>query len=488
MLSSLPEDGPAREAWILANLPRFPAPVWHEVHVGPITLQVSRDYVCERAPMAPATAQAAADYYGAVLPTPVIVEAIEAAARACGGLIPFDPWPVYQTQLETRAVLWREANILRHGDGAPIVAGHLKDVVLAPFMPKGRVVIFGAIQLVKVKDPAAPDGFRMVEKRVQPVYPIPGGAPGHGDYFGQGYAGGTRCVRLACTLDGQPTTVPDLLAKGLLGGPVAHLRYDTKGSTVPTVSTVLRFGSKGPTVAELQRLLTAAGWYTKADADFGRLTEAAVKAFQLDRGLTCDGIAGKDTLAALRDDTEDAAVGSGPTDPDVPFVQARNFHTGRLRPIRCVVLHTTEAAETLRTAENVAAWFAGSSAPMASAHFCVDSDSVIQCVREEDTAFAAPGLNSDGIQIEMAGAASQTAADWSDAYSQAMLARTARLVAGLCRRHGLPVAFVDAAGLLRGEKGVSTHAEVTKAYRQSTHTDPGKGFDMEAFLEMVRAG
>ena len=158
---------------------------------------------------------------------------------------------------------------------------------------------------------------------------------------------------------------------------------------------------------------------------------------------------------------------------------------GRNSQIRLVVLHDAEVAEVGTADENLAAWASAPNAPMASWHYCVDNDSAIPCVREEDTAFAAPGANADGIQIEVSGRASQNASGWADAYTQAALGRTARIVADLCRRHALPVAFVDAAGLLRGERGITTHAAVTLAYRQSTHTDPGGAFPMAAFLEMV---
>lgn len=168
------------------------------------------------------------------------------------------------------------------------------------------------------------------------------------------------------------------------------------------------------------------------------------------------------------------------------FVPARNFRAGRAAPVRLVVLHSMEAVEKGSTAENVAAWFAGPSAPMASAHFCVDSDSVVQCVALRDTAFAAPGANADGIQIEMAGYAKQTSEEWGDAFSAAMLERVAVLTADCCRAYGLPVAFIDAAGLLAGGRGITTHAEVSRAFKKSDHTDPGKGFPMAAFLGRVR--
>lgn len=63
--------------------------------------------------------------------------------------------------------------------------------------------------------------------------------------------------------------------------------------------TLLKYGMKGEAVAELQRALTAHGYPVADDGDFGEKTEAAVTAFQTACGLTADGRAGRDTLAAL---------------------------------------------------------------------------------------------------------------------------------------------------------------------------------------------
>lgn len=166
------------------------------------------------------------------------------------------------------------------------------------------------------------------------------------------------------------------------------------------------------------------------------------------------------------------------------LVQARHYRPATGRVVTLVVLHDMEAGESTRTAENVAAWFAGPSAPMASAHYCLDCDSIVQAVREADVAYAAPGANAQGIHLELAGYARQTEADWeADA---PLLFRAAELVADVCRRHALDVRFVDAAGLLRGESGITTHAEVSKAFKKSDHTDPGPGFPLAHFLELVQ--
>ncbi|HMN75080.1 MAG TPA: peptidoglycan-binding protein [Burkholderiaceae bacterium] len=62
---------------------------------------------------------------------------------------------------------------------------------------------------------------------------------------------------------------------------------------------VLRRGSKGAAVTELQRALRKQGFMLAVDADFGPGTEVAVAAFQREQGLDVDGIVGKGTWAAL---------------------------------------------------------------------------------------------------------------------------------------------------------------------------------------------
>lgn len=181
-----------------------------------------------------------------------------------------------------------------------------------------------------------------------------------------------------------------------------------------------------------------------------------------------------------------------PVNDSIKFVQARNFTRGRRNPktgkacgVDLVVIHDMESAESTKTAENVAAWFAGAGAPQASAHYNCDSDSVIQSVRDEDTAWHAPGANHNGIGVELAGRASQTPEQWADEFSAAMLDRAADLIASLCSKHSVPAVYVDAAGLLRGERGITTHADVSRAWKRSTHTDPGKGFPLASFIADV---
>lgn len=169
------------------------------------------------------------------------------------------------------------------------------------------------------------------------------------------------------------------------------------------------------------------------------------------------------------------------------YVQARNYTPTQGRIIKWVVIHSMESSELSKTTENVASWFAGSNAPKASAHFCVDNDSTVQCVQLRDVAWAAPGANSEGIQIELAGRSAQTRAQWLDEYSRPMLQRAAKLTAQLCREYGIPVVRVGPLDLKRGRPGITGHVDVTNAFRRSDHTDPGPQFPWDWFLNEVKA-
>lgn len=83
-------------------------------------------------------------------------------------------------------------------------------------------------------------------------------------------------------------------ARPCSGGNVA-----TGGEEKPTFTGPLRRGSKGDEVKSLQKLLADAGYEVDVDGNFGRGTEAAVKAFQKSKGLDVDGVAGTATQEAL---------------------------------------------------------------------------------------------------------------------------------------------------------------------------------------------
>lgn len=85
--------------------------------------------------------------------------------------------------------------------------------------------------------------------------------------------------------------------------PSAPVDDKTPTDTLPT----LRRGMKGEYVTLLQTKLANKGYDLGSygvDGDFGQMTEKAVKAFQKAHGLTVDGIVGKNTWAALNQQTQ----------------------------------------------------------------------------------------------------------------------------------------------------------------------------------------
>lgn len=171
-----------------------------------------------------------------------------------------------------------------------------------------------------------------------------------------------------------------------------------------------------------------------------------------------------------------------------PFVQAKWFKPVEgERKVRLIVLHDMEAPETPSTAENVARYLQTIARP-ASAHICVDSDSIVQCVRDNDVAFGAPGVNRDGIHIEQAGYAKQDGAAWLDPYGVLMLDRVADVVAQYSLKYLIPIERLSLADLKSGKKGIIGHWDATQVYKPNAgHADPGKDYPWEFLLTRARA-
>ena len=67
-----------------------------------------------------------------------------------------------------------------------------------------------------------------------------------------------------------------------------------------TVLALSKYGSRGNEVTQIQTKLKRWGYYKgSVDGIYGSKTVSAVKSFQRKNGLTADGIAGKNTLAAM---------------------------------------------------------------------------------------------------------------------------------------------------------------------------------------------
>ena len=88
-----------------------------------------------------------------------------------------------------------------------------------------------------------------------------------------------------------PTPLPDI---------PANVMAVTRDPSAPTPDPVLRTGSRGQEVKDLQSRLYQLGYYTdEIDGQFGGATKSAVIDFQKANGLEADGMVGSETKAVL---------------------------------------------------------------------------------------------------------------------------------------------------------------------------------------------
>jgi N-acetyl-anhydromuramyl-L-alanine amidase AmpD len=201
--------------------------------------------------------------------------------------------------------------------------------------------------------------------------------------------------------------------------------------------TVLRAGDKGPAVAWWRDVLERDGYRLSGpDNIFDASTHNATVAWQRARPpLKRDGVVGPKTIAAI------GQVATLPPpaafDPaSIPYVEAANWQRDAGEQSKSlIVLHCMEYLEASTSAEWCAAFFAGRRGmkpPRSSAHYCIDSDSIVACVPRRRIAWHAPGANQRGIGLEHAGFARQSRAEWLDDYTLAMLQLSSKLTAWLC--------------------------------------------------------
>lgn len=170
---------------------------------------------------------------------------------------------------------------------------------------------------------------------------------------------------------------------------------------------------------------------------------------------------------------------------DLPWVEPRSWTNANRTAVQLVVIHTTEGSAHARSAEDGAAYDARR-ADGTSCHYFHDSDTTIQCVLTADIAHTARGQgNRRGIHHELCTKAGS--AQWHSLYHTSMLLRTAKQVARDCRKWQIPARKLTPAQVKAGEKGICGHVDISDAFGQSDHTDPGKGFPWARFVGMVQA-
>lgn len=133
-------------------------------------------------------------------------------------------------------------------------------------------------------------------------------------------------------------------------------------------------------------------------------------------------------------------------------------------------------------------------------HYATDPNETIQCSWDSFVCWH-DGVNRHSLAIEMADwpvpwpAVKLTKAvmrkvatkwRWRTTSHSKMLRRTAELTAELCLAYDIPLVFLSVSMLRKGQKGITIHANMTKAFGKSTHWDPG-AWPRYRFMRMVKA-
>lgn len=122
-----------------------------------------------------------------------------------------------------------------------------------------------------------------------------------------------------------------------------------------------------------------------------------------------------------------------------------------------------------------------------SYHIVIDANGMT--ARENDDDYipwsAGPKANRDGIHVSLAGQAAFGRDTWLRRGKQ--LDKLADVVAAYCKAYGVPAIYRNAADLKADRWGISTHADAALAWRETDHTDPGKGFPMDVIIDKVNA-
>lgn len=180
-------------------------------------------------------------------------------------------------------------------------------------------------------------------------------------------------------------------------------------------------------------------------------------------------------------------MAQSPEYPDLLWMPPKSWTEGRPAVPRVIVIHTTEGHEHFQAAEDGAAYNQRRT-DGTSAHYFVDPDSIVHCVRTRDQAHTARRQgNRIGIQYELCGRAGQTDAQWNDANSTAILQRAAKQAARDARKYGIPVVKLTPKQLRDGGRGFVGHVDCTYAFPEDNgdHTDPGPRFPWAEFLALV---
>lgn len=176
--------------------------------------------------------------------------------------------------------------------------------------------------------------------------------------------------------------------------------------------------------------------------------------------------------------------------PAPPYVGPANRHGGKgNKPINRIVIHSTVGPTKPGSARNIAHMF-NTTSRAASAHYIVDAAEVLQDLYDSYVAYhAPPNSGSLGVEICDDPGPSESkpypASRWADGDHRKAFLLAADLVGKLCKAYGLPIRKLSPSDLRAGKKGICSHIDVSHAWGQTNHWDPGK-FPWDEFIRLAK--
>ncbi len=264
-------------------------------------------------------------------------------------------------------------------------------------------------------------------------------------------------------------------AAQLTGEPVSELREDTDANIHGGAAVLRAYADKLGMNAKERRDVNA--WYP-AVARYGGTTGATAKLYAdtvydlLEDGVRGTGPGGEKITVAGRDVHPDkggvsasSPAAESPDYPDATWTPAdpANYRAGRAEKLDKIVIHVTQGSYA-----GSISWFQNPEAKV-SAHYVVRSSDgdVTQMVRDADTAYHAKSANASSLGIEHEGYVDDPS--W---FTDAMYRSSAKLTRHLADKHGIPL----------DRQHIIGHSEAPG----NDHTDPGKHWDWDAYMKLVK--
>lgn len=170
---------------------------------------------------------------------------------------------------------------------------------------------------------------------------------------------------------------------------------------------------------------------------------------------------------------------------DNPNPHGPHYYSTRRSPLTCVVLHVTAGLEDMdgndQSAERTARYAATTDRPV-SWHAAADSDSCFYLLPDSYTAYHCKGFNACGYGLEI----SKRTTRWAGmpaAWTEATLRHSAKILAPVVQKHGIPLRRLTKAQAEAGHKGFLYHSDADPSRR----SDPGSDFPLDRLFALIEA-